>query len=516
MPPGGSGRTLATLHRCVLCRDPPGGPMTNTLEKPSRPSNGRHPRPRPAVATRMEPSGTPAERAALGKQRRKTSPLADHAWVPAAEDRRELIPLLEEQAAERVPELVPIRYGRMLVSPCTFSRGAARVMAADLAGGPSSELATQLCGDAHLSNFGLFASPERRLMFDVNDFDETLPGPFEWDLKRLVASLVVVGRQSAFSRKQRRGIVVAAVASYRDAMSEFAGMGDMEVWYSKLDTADVRRELMPLLDVKRQKRLKATFDWARTRDSTQALSKLTEVVGGRRRLASVPPLIMPLRDLLPHTEEEDLEERFRVLIRDYRRTLQPDRRIILERYHFVDMARKVVGVGSVGTRCWIVLLTGRDETDPLFLQVKEANKSVLAEFLGRSEHANQGQRVVSGQRLMQEASDIFLGWQRTRGIDDVQRAFYVRQLRDWKGSFEVEALMADGLQFYGQQCAWSLARAHARAGDRIAIAGYLGSSDVFGQALAEFAEGYADLNGRDHRTMVDAAAQGTITARMDL
>ncbi|MFL6160793.1 MAG: DUF2252 domain-containing protein [Jatrophihabitantaceae bacterium] len=487
--------------------------MTNTLKRPQPSINGQPPRARRGLATRMSPVGLPADRLAVGKGQRQTSPLADHAWVPPPAARRDPIVLLEEQATERVPELVPIRYGRMMVTPFTFYRGAARVMASDLALGPSTDLTVQLCGDAHLSNFGLFASPERRLMFDANDFDETLPGPFEWDLKRLVASLAVAARGSGFSRKQRRAIVIGTVARYRAAMAEFAGMRAIDIWYSRLDTDDIERQLAPQLDLKRQKLMRKTFARARTRDSMQALGKLTETVNGRWRLAGDPPLIMPLRDLLPETEEEDLQDRFRALIGQYRRTLESDRRVLLENYQFVDMARKVVGVGSVGTRCWIVLLTGRDQNDPLFLQIKEATKSVLAEFLGRSEHLNQGQRVVHGQRLMQQASDIFLGWQRTVGIDDVQRDFYFRQLRDWKGGVEVEALLPKGLQYYGGLCAWSLARAHARSGDPIAIAGYLGSSDAFDRALADFAESYADLNEQDHQTLVAAATAGTVAVR---
>ncbi len=490
--------------------------MTATLEPDQPTTDGKPARPRRGVTTGMERFGTPAERAAWGKKARDKSPLAEHAWVPSPGDRADSVALLEEQATERVPELVPIRYGRMLVSPFTFYRGAARVMAADLARGPRTELTVQLCGDAHLCNFGMFASPERRLIFDINDFDETLPGPFEWDLKRLIASLVIAGRQSSFSRSERKAIARGAVSAYRTAMAEFAGMRNIDVWYRRMDTADIQQELGPRLDLKRQKRLGKQIDHARTRDSVQALTKLTETSNGRRRLIGDPPLIVPLRDLMPEIEEENLEEQFRTLISQYRRTLGPERQVLLDSYHFVDMARKVVGVGSVGTRCWIVLLSGRDGNDPLFLQIKEATQSVLAEFLGRSRHANQGQRVVIGQRLMQQASDIFLGWQRTRGIDDVQRDFYVRQLRDWKGSIEVEALRPEGLQYYGQLCAASLARAHARSGDRIAIAAYLGSNAAFIQALCEFAEAYADLNELDHQALADAVAANTVAAQTGL
>ncbi|HKC27386.1 MAG TPA: DUF2252 domain-containing protein [Jatrophihabitans sp.] len=490
--------------------------MTETLKIHATVLDGARVSGRRGIAALVNPVGSAAERAAVGKQQRATVPLGDHAAVGAGSDRRDPLALLEEQCVERVPELVPIRYGRMMVSAFTFYRGAARVMAADLAATGSTGLIVQLCGDAHLSNFGVFGSPERRLIFDINDFDETLPGPFEWDVKRLVASLVIAAQDSGFTRKQWRGIAQAAAARYRTAITEFAGMRDIDVWYSRLGTDEIQKELTPRLDAKRQKKLNKSFAQARTRDSMQAVSKLTETTDGQRRIVGDPPLIVPLRDMVPGLEQQDLQERFRQLIRHYRRTLEPDRRVLLERYRFVDMARKVVGVGSVGTRCWIVLLTGRDESDPLFLQVKEANTSVLAEFVGRSGYANQGQRVVSGQRVMQQASDIFLGWQRTTGIDDVRRDFYIRQLRDWKGSIEVEALLPKGLQYYGELCAWSLARAHARSGDRIAISAYLGSSDTFDRAMADFGESYAELNAGDHQLLIDAVAAERIAARTGL
>jgi uncharacterized protein (DUF2252 family) len=491
-------------------------PMTATLKGQAAAPARTRARGRRSVAALVNPVGTPAERAADGKQRRRTAPLADHAAVVERADRRDPVVTLDEQDAERVPELVPIRYGRMTASPFTFYRGAARVMAADLAAWNSTGLIVQLCGDAHLRNFGLFASPERRLIFDIVDFDETLPGPFEWDVKRLVASLVIVGQDNGFTRKQWRGIARATAARYRTAMAQFAGMRDIDVWYSSLHAADIQKELAPRLDLKRQKRLNKSFARARSRDSLHAASKMTETADGLRRIVADPPLIVPLRDLAPELEQQDLQERFRHLLRQYRRTLQPDRRVLLERYNFVDMARKVVGVGSVGTRCWIILLTGRDQTDPLFLQIKEATTSVLAPFLGRSRYANQGQRVVSGQRVMQQASDIFLGWQRTAGIDEIQRDFYFRQLRDWKGSILVEALLPKGLKYYGEVCAWSLARAHARSGDRVAISGYLGSSDAFDRALADFGETYADLNAQDYQVLIDAIAVGRIAARTGL
>jgi uncharacterized protein (DUF2252 family) len=455
---------------------------------------------------------TPKERRAYGRSLRAQTPVADHAAFQRAESAREPLALLEEQAAQRVSELLPIRYGRMLQSPFTYYRGAARVMAADLAGTPRSGLLVQMGGDAHVANFGLSGSPERRLVFDANDFDETLPGPFEYDVKRLVASLAVAGRENGLSRKKRRAITVAAGARYRSAMAEFADARDLDVWYSHLDADDLQQQLAPRLDAGRRQRLSRAFARARTRDSVQAFGKLTEIVDGTLRIRAEAPLVVPLRDLLPETEGKDLAQAFRALIRQYRGSLQSDHRTLLERYHYVDMARKVVGVGSVGTRCWIVLLIGRDERDPLLLQIKEASPSVHAEFVGRSRYTNQGQRVVAGQRLMQQASDIFLGWQRTTGIDGVERDFYIRQLRDWKGSFVIEDLRSQGLQIYGELCAWSLARAHARSGDRIAIDAYLGKSATFEHALADFAETYADVTEEDHRQLAEAVTAGRVPA----
>ena len=468
---------------------------------------------RPAHETVDAARRTPEQRRAAGKALRALVPLDAHAEFSRTSSSRDPIVLLEEQAADRLPDLRPIRYGRMLTSPFAFYRGSARVMAADLAGTPRSGLTVQMCGDAHVSNFGLYASPERRLVFDANDFDETLPGPFEFDVKRLVASLVLAGRQIGISPKRIRAITVAAAARYRTAMAEFAAQRDLEVWYSRIDAEELLQTLGPRLDAKRRRRLSSAFDKARSRDTLQAFGKLTEVVDGRLRIKAQPPLLVPLRDLAPGVEGDDPDAAFRALIRQYRGSLQSDRRALLERYSFVDMARKVVGVGSVGTRCWVILLLGRDEDDPLLLQIKEAGTSVHAEFVGRSRYANQGQRVVAGQRVMQQASDIFLGWQRTPGIDGVERDFYARQLRDWKGSIVIEELRPEGLQIYGELCAWCLARAHARSGDRIAIAGYLGSSGAFERSLAGFAEAYADLTEADHRSLAEAAAGGRVEAR---
>jgi uncharacterized protein (DUF2252 family) len=454
---------------------------------------------------------TPKERRASGRARRADAPLEAQAQFERSASARDAVSLLEEQSAGRLPELVPIRYGRMLQTEFTFYRGAARVMAADLAGTPRSGLDVQMCGDAHLTNFGFYGSPERRLVFDANDFDETLPGPFEFDVKRLVASLVVAARDNGLSRKRCRAVAVAAGAAYRTAMAEFAAARDLEVWYSRIDADDLQLRFTSRLDGGRRKRLDRALAKSRTRDTLQAFGKLTEVVDGRLRLRADPPLVVPLRDLLPETEGRDLTAAFRELVAEYSASLQVDRRALLERYTFVDMARKVVGVGSVGTRCWIVLLIGRDDSDPLLLQIKEAPASVHAEFLGASRYPNEGQRVVAGQRLMQQTSDIFLGWQRTAGIDGVERDFYFRQLRDWKGSLAIEELRPDGLQLYGEVCAWCLARAHARSGDRIAIDGYLGSSAAFEEAVADFAEAYADVNVRDHGLLAAAAGAGRVT-----
>ena len=472
--------------------------------------------PRPRAETGAVRHIAPEERRAAGRQLRRQVPLETHAQCPAPSPGRDAQRLLTEQDATRVAELVPIRYGRMGSSPFSYFRGAARVMAADLAGTPRSGLVAQMCGDAHVANFGFFGSPERRLIFDANDFDETLPGPFEFDVKRLVASLAVAARENGVPRKRRRAIATAAAARYRTAMAEFATARDLDVWYSHIDADDLFREIAPRLRPGRRERLARALAKARTRDSTEAFGKLTELVDGRPVIRSQPPLLVPIRELLPEAEGHDLAETFHVLIRQYRGSLQSDRRALLERYSFVDMARKVVGVGSVGTRCWVVLLTGRDVDDALLLQVKEAGQSVHAPHLGPSRYDNQGQRVVAGQRLMQQASDIFLGWQRATGIDGARRDFYVRQLRDWKGSLAVEELRPSGLQLYGEVCAWCLARAHARSGDRIAVAAYLGSSNRFENALADFAEAYADLTESDHGRLAAAVTAGEVAAQQQI
>jgi uncharacterized protein (DUF2252 family) len=461
---------------------------------------------------------TPAERAAKGKAARAEVPRNSHAAFDPVADRRDPIGLLEEQAKSRVQELVPVRWGRMMVSPFTYYRGAALPMASDLAGTPVSGLAVQACGDAHLSNFGVFGSAERRLVFDVNDFDETLPGPWEWDVKRLAASLEVAARGNGFTGKQRREIVMAAVARYRQAMREFAGMTNTEVWYAHADVDQLRTNFGSEIQGRQRKLIDKGVIKARTRDSMQAVAKLTQMVDGRPRIISDPPLLVPIEDLIPATADRaSLQAQMTGLIAKYKRTLETDRRYLIEQFEFCDMARKVVGVGSVGTRCWIVLMLGRDDSDPLLLQVKEAEASVLSRFVGASKYTNQGQRVVAGQRLMQASSDIFLGWQRNEaGLDGQPRDFYVRQMRDWKFSLDIEAMVPHGMLLYGALCGWTLARAHARSGDRIAIASYLGNSDVFDRAVAEFAAVYADQNERDHQALLEAVSQGRITAQPDV
>jgi len=457
---------------------------------------------------------SPAERAARGKAARAVAPRVSHAVFDPPPGWPDPLALLAEQGKSQVPELVPLRWGRMLVSPFTYYRGAALPMASDLATTPVTGLSVQACGDAHLSNFGVFGSAERNLVFDVNDFDETLPGPWEWDVKRLAASLEVAARGNGFGARQRRDIVTAAVARYRLAMRAFAGMTNMQVWYARADVDQFRAALDPRIHARQIKVVEKGMAKARTSDSMRELAKLTRMVDGRPRILSDPPLLVPIDELIPaETGRAALRSQLTSLLGSYRRTLETDRRYLLEQFEFCDMARKVVGVGSVGTRCWIVLMLGRDDADPLFLQVKEAQESVLSRFVGASKYANQGQRVVAGQRLMQATSDIFLGWQRTQaGLDGQARDFYVRQLRDWKFSLDIETMIPAGMRLYGELCGWTLARSHARSGDRIAIAAYLGNSDLIDKAIANFAADYADQNERDHQALVDAVAAGRITA----
>jgi len=500
-----------------------------------------------------------ADRQARGADARLQTPLSSHVgWVPAA-DRPDPVALLQEQNTTREPDLVPVRHGRMMVSPFTFYRGAAKIMASDLAGTPTAGLISQLCGDAHLSNFGVFASPERRLVFDLNDFDETLPGPFEYDVKRMAASFTIAARNNGLTGAESARVTTAAVRAYREAMVGFARMGVLELWYARISEDDLRNTVARLAaegksaklardraahgkskpgrDVKSAKSARPGKDirasksaggapgsaaWsarraeknlrkARTRDSVQALSKLGERVDGRYRIVSQPPIVVPIRDLEQHygMTAQDVQRAVHDQFREYRSTLEVDRRHLLEKFQVVDMARKVVGVGSVGTRAFIVLLQGRDDRDPLFLQVKEATRSVLEDYLPRSRYRNCGERVVRGQRMMQAASDIFLGW--TKGVQ-ADRYLYWRQLRDMKGSALVDTMSAVALEYYAGLCGWTLARAHARSGDPVAMAAYLGAGDEFDTSIADFSVRYADQNEVDYRAFVEAVRTGRITA----
>jgi len=464
-----------------------------------------------------------AERTARGKSARKATPVSSHrGWQPA-DDRPDPVALLEEQNLTRVPDLVPVRHGRMMVSPFTFYRGAAKIMAADLKDTPRAGLIVQLCGDAHLSNFGIFASPERHLLFDLNDFDETLPGPFEYDVLRMTASFTIAARNNGFSSSDIREVTLQAVRSYREAMTQFSGMGTLDIWYARMS----EQELMDAMDMARAnqkgkvaKKASKTLEKnalknaakARSRDSLQALAKLAEFVDGRYRIISQPPIVIPVRDLAETfgLSAEEAEAAVREQLVSYRQTLQDDRRQLLERFEVVDVAHKVVGVGSVGNRAFIALLQGRDEQDPLFLQVKEATASVLEDHLPRSVYDQPGERVVQGQRMMQAASDIFLGW--TKGMQ-ADRYLYWRQLRDMKWSVVVEAMVPMGMTFYAHACGWTLARAHARSGDPVAIAAYLGGSDKFDRAVTDFAYRYADQNDLDYQLFLDAVRTGRLVAR---
>jgi uncharacterized protein (DUF2252 family) len=487
----------------------------------SRRSSGARARPArkrsPSADGKVGAGASPEERARLGKAARTEVPRRVHAdWEPASE-RPDPIALLEEQAAMRVPELVPIRHGRMMSSPFAFFRGAAYVMAADLAPTPATGIRVQLCGDAHLANFGGFASPERDLLFDLNDFDETLPGPWEWDLKRLAASLEIAGRDRGFERKQRRTTVRTAAREYRQAMRTFAALPRVQVWYSRLDETTLGGQLRAEASARQARGFDKAVTKARAKTSMRAFSKLTHLVDGEPRIVSDPPLLVPIEELLEPAESQRFGEAMASFLGSYGATLQGDRRRLFEGYRYVHLARKVVGVGSVGTRCWIVLLIGRDGGDPLFLQCKEAPPSVLERFAGKGEFAHNGQRVVEGQRMMQAASDIFLGWLHNEGgLDGVPRDFYVRQLWDWKASADLATLAPESFPIYARMCGWTLARAHARSGDAIAIGAYLGNGEDFDKALADFAERYADQNERDHQALVEAVRSGRLEAIRDV
>ena len=471
------------------------------------------------------------ERAARGEAARDRVPPSSHAgWSPSP-GRRDPVEVIEEQDASRDADLVPVRHGRMMASPFTFYRGGAKIMAADLDGSPTAGLEVQLCGDAHLSNFGVFGSPERRLVFDINDFDETLPGPFEYDVKRLAASLTVAAYNNSFSKSDAKSVTRATVRSYREAMAQFSTMRTLDVWYAHISEDDLEQAAQQAAveltkgkgnrgskgkradkEIKKaEKRFQKNLSKAHDRNSLQALSKLTEVVDGSYRIASAPPVVVPARELEATygVDPEQLEGAILQAFSEYRRSLQPDRRRLLEKFEIVDWGRKVVGVGSVGTRAFVALFEGRDDGDPLFLQIKEATSSVLEGPLPKSRYRQAGERVVQGQRLMQASSDIFLGW--SRGAQ-AGRHFYWRQLRDMKGSALVELMSPDALALYGRLCGWTMARAHARSGDPVAIAAYLGTDDAFDRSITDFSHRYAEQNERDFAAFTEAIRTSRIDA----
>ncbi len=484
-------------------------PEGNASAGADRPSTGfRHVGPQPPEAARQL---TSAERARRGKLARTTVPISQHAEWSRTSSRSDPIALLEEQAQSRVPELIPIRYGRMLISPFSYFRGAALPMAADLASTHNTGIHVQLCGDAHMSNFGVFGSPERHLVFDVNDFDETAAGPWVWDVKRLAASLEIAARDHEYPMKKRSQIVRHAVRSYRRTMRQFSTLPMMSVWYAHLDVEDILPRFSSLLDPKRTPSVWKALTNARAHDSHQAVDKLCHATGGELRIVHDPPLIVPVEELVGEMDPGVASDAMARMIGSYRRTLQPDLRLLFEHYEFAHLARKVVGVGSVGTQAWIALFLAREDGAPLFLQIKEAQASVLERFTAKSTFSNHGHRVVAGQRLMQAASDIFLGWERFEWAGE-KGDYYLRQLRDWKGSADVEGMTPAGMDLWGRMCGWTLARAHARSGDRIAIAGYMGKSEAFDTAVAEFAANYADVNEVDHQVLKSAVASGRLTA----
>lgn len=453
------------------------------------------------------------ERVAKGKAARSRSPRSAHAQWSLAQRQRNPLDLLAEQVQTRVPDLVSIRYGRMAATPFGYYRGAAYPMAADLSTAPRTGLDVQLCGDSHLLNFGGFASPERDLIFDVNDFDETSPGPFEWDVKRLAASFEIAARSRNVNALSRTRMVATLVRSYRETIREFVGMRHLDIWYSRLDAPGIIARWASPAGADAVVEFQRTVAKAQTKDRLKAAAKLTHEVYGEMRIVSDPPLIVPVEEVYSELGARQIEDMIREALRSYRRSLPGDRRHLLDTYRFVHLARKVVGVGSVGTEAWVALMLGRDNDDPLFLQIKEAETSVLERFLGKSAYPNHGQRVVEGQRLMQAATDIFLGWARVTGPDGVKRDFYMRQLWDWKASADIGTMSPELLTTYGQICGWTLARAHARTGDVIAIGSYLGVGDRFDQAITEFAGSYADQNADDHHALVAAISAGTVAAR---
>jgi uncharacterized protein (DUF2252 family) len=458
-------------------------------------------------------SGESAER---GRAARRVVPRSAHGEFSPAPDRPDPIALLQTQAATRLQELVPIRYGRMLVSPFTFYRGAAAIMAADLSATPHSGITVQACGDAHISNFGGFAAQDRRLLFGPNDFDETLPGPWEWDVKRMAASVEIAGRDIALPADRRRALVADCVREYREAMWQFAAKSHLNVWYDRLNANELVDRFGGRLGRKGRILFAAPFAKAQRKTSVRAVEKLTERNQGELRFRNVPPLLVPLHELVDPNDARRDTDIVSAALEQYAASLDADRRYLFATYRFVDMARKVVGVGSVGTRAWVLLFVGRGGRDPLVLQMKQAQASVLEPYLGASEFENHGERVVRGQRLSQAAIDVFLGWQRSVGLDGQEHDFYIRQLWDWKASIDLSPMSYAGLHAYTRACGWSLARAHARSGDRLAIAAYLGAGPSFDRAIARFSAAYADQNELDHQRLADAVAAGEVTALRDI
>ncbi len=464
-------------------------------------------RPFPSAA-----SGSVGERYASGRAARGETPRSSHASFVPAQNRPDPIELLEEQAKRRTPDLVPIRYGRMVSSPFAFYRGGAAIMAADLATTPRSGIETQLCGDAHLSNFGGFMTPERTHVFGLNDFDETRTGPWEWDVKRLATSFEVAARDRGFGESQRDAAVIACLRAYTSAISQFAAMRNLDLWYLRLEADRAIATIARRSDPTYVRQAKADVAKSRSRDHLVALAKLTTRVDGKLRFRTKPPLVVRAKELLTAEQLHGYRATIDEFLAGYRLSLSDERAHLLDGYHFVDMARKVVGVGSVGTRCWMVLMVGNGDADPLILQLKEATTSVLAPYLGPTEFEHEGRRVVVGQRLMQAASDILLGWYRIKTFEGVERDFYVRQLWDGKFSANIDTISPAGLVGYAELCGWTLGRAHARSGDRVAIAGYLGRGRPFEEAVAAFARSYADQNERDWRSLMAAVGDGRIQA----
>jgi uncharacterized protein (DUF2252 family) len=469
-----------------------------------------------APTTRATQQYAPQEdRVAAGRAARQAASRSSMGEWSGGPDRADPMQILTDQERSRVAELVPIRHGRMAASAFAFFRGAAAVMAADLAKEPRTGLEVQLCGDAHLVNFGGFASPERDLVFDVNDFDETLPGPFEWDVKRLVASLEIAARDRGFDQASRNATVGSGARAYREAMQEFASMRVLDVWYSKLDQPGIERRWGANAPGKAVKSLQRLSAKAESKNHLKAFNRLVKVENGSPRFLSDPPLLVPIGEVFSDLDAQRIWTSVNAVLRTYRNSLPHDLRHLADRFELVDVARKVVGVGSVGTRCWVGLMIGQNQEDPLLIQVKEAEASVLEPYLGKSRVSNHGQRVVQGQRYMQAASDIMLGWCKAPGSDDVMRDFYVRQLWDWKVSGNIESMTPAVMQIYAQICGWTLARGHARSGDPSAIAAYLGSSDTFDKAMVRFAEAYANQNENDHAALVKAIRTGRVQAVSD-